>query len=422
MAIPKLNPASTTNSNVLPVTGTTGNVAATLPFGVYAGSTDFLSGAADQVAYTYKKLGGDVLDIELTQGNVYSAYEEAVLEYSYILNIHQSKNSISDLLGATTASFDSKGRIKSGDSLSGSNVELRFPSYDYGYIRRIANQRITEVGLGGIEPIYSASIARVTDEQDYDLQQIISASAATDTNVPYYGKVGNNRVIIRKVFFKTPRAMWRFYGYYGGFSVVGNMRTYGQYADDSTFEVVPTWQNKLQAMAYEDALWTRISHYSYEIQDNKIRIFPVPDDTSPENFWVQFTVENREPWANVAGQPNSGKKGVNNMNTLPFSNIPFNSINAIGKQWIRRFALALAKEMLGQIRGKFSTVPIPGESVTLNFADLLSQAKAEQDALRDELKTTLDELTYAKVAEMEAAVSTAAEGVLASVPAGIYVG
>jgi hypothetical protein len=422
MAIPKLNPASTTNSNVLPVTGTTGNVAATLPFGVYAGSTDFLSGAADQVAYTYKKLGGDVLDIELTQGNVYSAYEEAVLEYSYILNIHQSKNSISDLLGATTASFDSKGRIKSGDSLSGSNVELRFPSYDYGYIRRVANQRITEVGLGGIEPIYSASIARVTDEQDYDLQQIISASAATDTNVPYYGKVGNNRVIIRKVFFKTPRAMWRFYGYYGGFSVVGNMRTYGQYADDSTFEVVPTWQNKLQAMAYEDALWTRISHYSYEIQDNKIRIFPVPDDTSPENFWVQFTVENREPWANVAGQPNSGKKGVNNMNTLPFSNIPFNSINAIGKQWIRRFALALAKEMLGQIRGKFSTVPIPGESVTLNFADLLSQAKAEQDALRDELKTTLDELTYAKVAEMEAAVSTAAEGVLASVPAGIYVG
>ena len=84
--------------------------------------------------------------------------------------------------------------------------------------------------------------------------------------------------------------------------------------------------------------------------------------------------------------------------------------------------MALAKEMLGQIRGKFSTVPIPGESVTLNFADLLSQAKAEQDALRDELKTTLDELTYAKVAEMEAAVSTAAEGVLASVPAGIYVG
>ena len=68
---------------------------------------------------------------------------------------------------------------------------------------------------------------------------------------------------------KSPRAMWRFYGYYGGFSVLGNMRTYGQYADDSTFELVPVWQNKLQAMAYEAAIWTRTSHYSYEIKNNQ---------------------------------------------------------------------------------------------------------------------------------------------------------
>ena len=91
MAVPSLNPASTSNSNVLPATGSTTNVAATLPFGMYASSTSFLSGASDQVAYTYKKLGGDVLDIELTDGNVYSAYEEAVLEYSYLVNLHQSK-------------------------------------------------------------------------------------------------------------------------------------------------------------------------------------------------------------------------------------------------------------------------------------------------------------------------------------------
>ena len=91
MALPKLNPASTTNVNVLPATGSTTKVSATLPFGMYAQSVDFLSGAADQVAFTYKKLGGDILDIELTEGNVYAAYEESVLEYSYLLNIHQSK-------------------------------------------------------------------------------------------------------------------------------------------------------------------------------------------------------------------------------------------------------------------------------------------------------------------------------------------
>ena len=98
MAIPKLYPASTSNANILPATGSTTNVAVTLPFGVYSDSTYFLSGAADQVAFTYKKLGGDVLDIELTEGNVYAAYEEAVLEYSYLLNLHQSKNTLSSYL------------------------------------------------------------------------------------------------------------------------------------------------------------------------------------------------------------------------------------------------------------------------------------------------------------------------------------
>ena len=392
MAIPKLNPASTSNSNVLPVTGSAANVAATLPFGIYAASTAFLSGAADQVAYTYKKLGGDVLDIELDQGNVYAAYEESVLEYSYLINLHQSKNALSSLLGAQTASFDEDGQIAAGHALSGSKIELAYPRFDYGFVRRVSDRTITEVGLGGTLPIYSASIERIAEQQDYDLQSLIETTSSVDSTVPYFGEVGNKRVTIRKVFFKTPRAMWRFYGYYGGFSVVGNMRTYGQYADDSTFEIVPTWQNKLQAMAYEDALWTRISHYSYEIKDNNLRIYPTPDRTSPTKIWLEFTIRDQyAPWEEGSGRPKTGIEGINNMNTLPFENIPYESINSIGKQWIRRFALALTKEILGQVRGKFTTVPIPGESVTLNASDLLSQAKAEQDALREELKTTLAE-------------------------------
>ena len=423
MAIPNLNPASTTNANVLPVTGSWRNVATTLPFGIYASSKPFLSGAADQVAYTYKKLGGDVLDIELAEGNVYAAYEEAVLEYSYIVNLHQSKNVLGSLLGAATASFDEDGQIQSGSALSGSTVELSYPRFDYGFTRRVSGRMITETSLGGTLPIYSASIDRISGVQDYNAQAILSASSATDTTTPYYQQIQDKRIVIRKVFFKTPRAMWRFYGYYGGFSVVGNLRTYGQYADDSTFEIVPTWQNKLQAMAYEDALWTRISHYSYEIKNNMIRIFPKPDITSPAKFWIQFTIEQQyAPWDEGSGQPKSGIEGVNNMNTLPFQNIPYEKINAIGKQWIRRFALAVTKEILGQVRGKFSTVPIPGESVTLNFADLLSQAKAEQDGLRAELKETLDELTYAELAAKDATLQDSASKILQNVPQGIFVG
>tara|TARA_R100000808_G_scaffold23327_1_gene51664 strand:+ start:553 stop:1818 length:1266 start_codon:yes stop_codon:yes gene_type:complete len=421
MAVPTLSPASTSNTNVLPATGSTQNVAATLPFGIYS-SRPFLSGAADQVAYTYKKLGGDVLDIELTEGNVYSAYEEAVLEYSYIVNLHQTKNSLSDFLGAPTASFDQDGQITAGHALSGSDIELRYPRFDYGYVRRVSEGMATETNLGGTLPIYSGSITTQAGTQDYDLQTLLSASSLTETGASFFGRVQDKRIIVRKVFFKTPRAMWRFYGYYGGFSVVGNLRTYGQYADDSTFEIVPTWQNKLQAMAYEDALWTRISHYSYDLKDNQLRLFPRPDSTSPNKFWVQFSIENDyEPWQE-SPRGKTGVAGVNNMNTVPFQNIPYKNINAIGKQWIRRFALALTKEVLGQVRGKFAVVPIPGESVTLNHAELLSQAKAEQDALRDELKTILDELTYANLATVDSTLQDSTKKVLENVPAGIYVG
>tara|TARA_R100000808_G_C2150473_1_gene159206 strand:+ start:63 stop:1331 length:1269 start_codon:yes stop_codon:yes gene_type:complete len=422
MAIPNLNPASTANANVLPATGSAANVPVTLPFGVYANSTAFLSGAADQVAYTYKKLGGDVLDIELAEGNVYSAYEEAVLEYSYIVNLHQSKNALSDYLGATTASFDQDGQIVDGDPLSGSNVALRYPKFDYGYVRRISEGIATEGGFGGTTPIYSASFERIAMQQDYDLQTLLSESSATDSDVPYFGRVQDKRVVIRKVFFKTPRAMWRFYGYYGGFSVVGNLRTYGQYADDSTFEIVPVWQNKLQAMAYEDALYTRLSHYSYEIKDNMLRLFPTPLGNSPKKFWVQFTIEGEyEPWEDT-GRGDTGAQGINNMNTLPFQNLPYENINSIGKQWIRRFALALTKEILGQVRGKFAVVPIPGESVTLNHAELLGQAKAEQDQLREELKTLLEDMTYDKLAAADSSMQDSAKKVLENVPAGIFVG
>ena len=110
------------------------------------------------------------------------------------------------------------------------------------------------------------------------------------------------------------------------------------------------------------------------------------------------------------------------MNTLPFENVPYGNINSIGKQWIRRFALALSKEVLGQVRGKFANIPIPGESISLNASDLLSQAKQEQDLLREELKKVLDELTYAKLLEQDAADLDNAQKVQQKIPYTIYVG
>jgi len=422
-----LQPISETSAIILSSTGSEGSVAAAVPFGVYNSSQYFLTGAAKQVDFVYKRLGGDVVDIELTDSNVYAAYEEAVLEYSYIVNIHQGKNILPDALGKLTGTFDHL-----GDKLTGpGGANLEYSKVTLSYANKIGDAVATQAGFGGTTPIYSASFTTVKNQQDYDLQTIISGASATGLDdaggvVDYAGKVGDSRIIIDKVFYRSPIAMWRFYGYYGGgMGVVGNYSTYGQYADDSTFEIIPTWQNKLQAMMYEDSLFTRTSHYSFEIFDNKLRLYPTPRGN--DNFagylnriWVRFRVADNA-WGENA-DVNTGVGGVNNMNTLPFDNVPYENINSMGKQWIRNYALALCKEMLGQIRGKFQTVPIPGESVTLNYSSLLSEAQKEKDDLRQKLSEMLKEIEYVELAKKEQEKVTAAEETLRRVPLPIFVG
>ena len=421
-----LSPKSQVSAVILPSTGTAGDVASAVPFGVYTGSYDFLSGAAVQVDYVYKKLGGDVVDIELTTSNVYSAYEEAVLEYSYIVNLHQAKNVLSDTLGDTTGTFNHLGQLQGDSPVSAS---LRFPRYNFSYSRQVGDGAVVAAGLGGTIREYSASFNITSNQQDYDLQTIVEDASSSgeddDGNaVDFSGKVGDKRIIITKVFYESPASMWRFYGYYGGIGVVGNYSTYGQYADDSTFEIVPVWQNKLQAMMYEDAITTRISNFSYELINNRLRLFPRPTTWDTENLfnrvWFKFYVDTNA-W-DEDDDYRTGVRGVNNMNTLPFSNIPFENINSIGQQWIRKYALALCKEMLGQVRGKFQTIPIPGQSVTLNFADLLSQAKEEQTTLRDKLRELLKEMEYAELAKIDQEKGEAAANTLKQSPLPIFVG
>ena len=416
MSLPTLTPTSTTSAIILSETGSAADVAAALPLGVYSSSQQFLTGAAAQVAFVYKRLGGDVLDIEITDKNVYASFEDAVLEYSYIVNLHQSKNALGSALGSPTASFDHKGEVSAGAD----GASLKYPKFTFDYAFKMGDKFATEAGVGGTERIYSASITTVTDKQDYDLQDIVY-SASLETGSPFSGAVGNSRIKIRQMYYVTPRQMWRFYGYYGGLNVVGDFHNYGQYADDSTFQVIPAWHNKLQAISYEDHLYTRTSHYSYEIIDNRLRIYPSPDSVSPEKFWFRFTIDGGS--SPFTDDVESGQNGVNNMNTLPFQNIPYDNINSMGKQWIRRFSLALCKETLGQVRGKFgNSVPIPGENVTLNASDLLSQAKEEQQALREELNKILEATAYSKLIETDKSMIDNQNAIVKNSPLKIFVG
>jgi hypothetical protein len=424
MAYPDLKPVSNSSKSILPSVGNIMNVTtSSLPFGIYA-NTDywnqtqvdlFRRGAVEQVSFVYKKLGGDVLDIEIVESQVYAGYEEATLEYSYLINLHQSKNSLSSFLGGSTSSFDSNGQISGSES----HAELAYPKWTIGYARRVAEGVSGIAGLNGNDTVYSASFTVTEGRQDYDLQAVLQNSPI------YSASVGNNKVLIKRLYYKTLAASWNFYGYFGGLNVVGNLSTYGQYADDSTFEIIPTWQNKLQAMAYEDAVKTRVSDYSYQIRNNNVRIQPTPSTSSPTQFWFEFVIPGNSWEEEVtagAGVSDNKTGGINNLNSLPFQNIPYDKINSMGKQWIRRYALSLCKEMLGHVRSKFATIPIPGEAVTLNGPALVSEAKTEQKELKEELLKVLDETTYDKLAEKDAAIADSAFKVNTTVPNLIFVG
>ena len=203
MSLPTLTPTSTTSAIVLPETSSDNiaTVTGSLAIGHYT-SDAFFSGAVAQVAFTYKRLGGDVLDIELTAKNVYNHYEEAVLEYSYIVNRHQAKNALGSALGSPTASFDHKGDITAGAD----GASLKYPKFTFDYAFKMGDKFATEAGVGGTEPIYSASVTTVAGQQDYDLQDIVY-SASLESGSPFSGSVGNKRIKIRKMYYVSPQQM-----------------------------------------------------------------------------------------------------------------------------------------------------------------------------------------------------------------------
>ena len=411
-----LQPVSTVSAVVLPSTGTHADVVTSLAYGIY-NTSEFVSGAVDQVAYTYQKLGGNVLDLEITPSNVYNGYEESCLEYSYLINTHQAKNVLADLLGNSSGTFDQDGEFVNYDPGTDVKPNLKFPRFQLGYATHMARGVSLHVGIGSTQQIYSASFDSVRLQQDYDIQTLLYEQSLT-ASCPFYNKIGNSAVTIDKVYYKSPNVSWFFFG---GFPIgtVGNLSTYGMYADDSTWQLVPAWQNVLQAYQFKEDLNVRASHYSFAINDNRLRLFPVPNG-SPERFWLKFRVS--EEAFDEESDRRYGASGVNNMNTLPFPNVPYANINSIGKQWIRRFSLALSKETLGQVRSKLATIPIPGNDVTLNGSTLVSDAKQEQSDLRDELKTVLDELVYGKLTEGDQQLQGNLTDVLAKIPKGIYVG
>jgi hypothetical protein len=407
MSTVNISPVSKNSSKRLPATGTYANVLPMLGNSAAYTSSLFISGAAAAVTIAYKVFGGNILDIELEEENIYQYYQQAILKYSAIINTHHAKNVLYELLGFSTSSFNNLGNITAG-----SDVATKNPNFSIAYARRMQMAFGAEVGIGGNQNSYSASFNSIDGQQNYDLQSIIGNSSE------FSGIVNGKRILVKEVYFQTPLANWRFFGAWGGYGQIGGYGVFSGYSNASTFQVTPVWESKLQAMSFEDNLRTRTSNYSYEIINNHLRLYPIPNSLSPALYWIRFQVEN-DSWDDHS--TGSTVDGINNMNTLPFGNLPLENINSMGHMWIREYFLALCAKYLGLIRGKVGPIPLAKGNVTLNSADLLSIGKEDLDKLEDKLVKILDDMARKELAERKRSEVEANMEIMANVPLAIWV-
>jgi len=225
---------------------------------------------------------------------------------------------------------------------------------------------------------------------------------------------------VQKVYHFAPPAIVRYFDPYAGTGtgIQSLMETFGfgNYSPGVNFMLMPIYFDtlKIQAIEFNDQI--RKSAYSFELIDNnRLKLFPVPRRN--ETLYFDYIV--KEDRNNVIR--NTSPNLVTDISNVPYININYESINAPGRNWIFRYTLAISKEMLASIRGKYSTVPIPGSEVTTNAGDLRSEAAAEKTALIDELKLMLEESSRAKYLEREASISQNTQDVLTKVPYPIYI-
>ena len=383
-------------TSLLDLTASLAHVTDPTPFAVYDTDAQFVSASDGMVKYSFRKLGGSILQVELTNKDIYACVEEAALEYSSVVNTYHAKSVLADLIGAQTGSMD-----------GGQNKVARL---NLALAKRRADAYSTEVLVGGTKTLLSASITLNAGQQTYNLNTLLSASGDI---------LSGERIEMREVFHFSPTAAYRFFDTTSAVNYLHNQFSFESFTPETVFYLLPVWEDVLRAQQLEQSHRIRRSNYSFNVIGNELRLYPVPTSTNTLHF-TYFKISATDDPFDSSEDPLVD--GIANLSNIPFGNISYSSINSIGKQWIRRFALASVKEVLGQVRGKVSSIPIPNSELTLNGAELIASAREEQLSLREELKAIFDALTWDKLAEQEMQQAENLNRQLAKVPMGIFVG
>jgi len=369
------------------------------PFGLYDSDSIFQTDAEKVAEFAAKKLGYPITDIELQDIQFYACFEESVTEYSAQVNQFRIRETMLDVRGFST-----------GSSFTGREITPTL-----GPQIAIAENYGTEAGSGGNVTYKSGSVTLIKDEQDYNLQSLW----ATDNE-------SGNRITVTKVHFEATPAITRFFDPYVGTGAGSQQMLagfgWGNYSPGINFLLMPVYADVLRMQAIEFNDQIRKSAYSFQLRNNELKLFPRPG-SSGGKVWFEYYVEaerNNPLRTNDYGSNGSGV--ISDYSNVPLTNLTYKEINSVGKQWIWKYASALAKELLGAVRSKYSSIPIPNSEVTLDGSTLKAEAATEKEYLLAQLRETLEATSREKQLEMKRSEAENLQQSLNRIPLKIYIG
>jgi hypothetical protein len=369
------------------------------PFGFYDYDYQFQVDADKVATFCARRLGYPLVDIELQDLNFYAAFEEALTTYGNELYAYQVRDNMLTLEGAPTAT----------------NINDAIITPNLGNVIRLSQQYAAEAGAGGNTTYYSGALALTPGKQTYDLKEwAISQSIS-------------GGIEIKTVFYQDLPAINQMYAPFGGFAGLGGLPAAGIYGGmygggyGGGYLMMPVAYDAGVIQGLEMSNTIRLSNYTFNIVNNNLTIFPIPtnNDVRQGFLWFEY-IKVQDRINNSIAQTNGG--AITNVSNAPYGNPVYTEVNSIGRQWVFEYTLALCKEMLGYIRGKYSTVPIPDREVTLNQADLLAAATAEKAALIERLRAYFDETSKRALLERRSQESDFRRQEISNVPMVIYIG
>jgi hypothetical protein len=377
------------------------------PFGLYDSDAEFRTDAPKTAVWVAKRLGYPIVNIELDNQQIWACFEESVSEYSAQINQFNLRNNLDILKGQP------KGKVSnySQTLVEGSYLPTTV---------RMSQQYGTLAGVGGSTSIKKAYINLTAGQQKYN---IMSSSVDVETSASFSTLfTGSSTVDVTRVYHEATPAIARFFDPYsvgaqGTLNLISELG-FGNFSPAAQFLMMPIYEDVLRMQQIELNDHIRKSAHTFNIVDNKLEIFPVPTDGTVSRVYFEYISRDEFEHDSQTVQADS----LSDYSDIPYDFIQYSNINDVGKQWIIKYTLALSKELLGAIREKYSSVPIPDGEVNLDGAALRAEAQVEKDMLITQLRENLEELSRKNVMENKAHESTHQQEMLRKVPLKIYVG